>query len=89
MHKSIKENNANSRKLTFQAVVISFIIIIFGAIRIKFELEKKNSNINNLNEDTQSNELVVRELHEVEGSNFIVTVVHKNKSVKFPFKAYK
>lgn len=40
LDKPVKEDNTNSRKSTMQAIIISFIIVIFSTIRIKFELEK-------------------------------------------------
>lgn len=41
LNKPIEENNTNSRKSATQAIIITFIIIIFSTIRIKFELDKK------------------------------------------------
>lgn len=41
LYKPIEEHNTNSRKFASQAVIISFIIVIFSAIRIESKLEKE------------------------------------------------
>lgn len=41
LNKSIQENNTNFGQPAMQAIVISFVIIIFNAIRIECKLEKK------------------------------------------------
>lgn len=41
LNKSIKENYADSRKPTVQAVIISFVVIIVNTIGFKFELKRK------------------------------------------------
>lgn len=41
LNKPIEEHNSYSRKSPTQAVIISFIIIIFNTIRIELELGKK------------------------------------------------
>lgn len=49
LNKPIEENNTNSRKSALQAIIITFVIIIFSTIRIKFKLEKMKQRFNHLN----------------------------------------